>query len=85
MSIASDYAKALYDVGKSDFPSKSDLLANLRTVLKRRGHEKFLPQIYTEYQKLALREKRLARHKKVTPEQERTRILLELYRALSRA
>lgn len=76
--IATDYAKALFELGGSE-----KRLASLRSVLKRRGHEKLLPQIYAEYRKLALGKERLAKHKEVTPQQERTRVLLELYKKLT--
>ena len=75
--IATDYAKALYQL-----TGKSDVLGNLRTVLKRRGHEKLLPQIFAEYKKLVLGAERLAKHKEVTPGKEQTRVLLELYKKL---
>lgn len=76
--IAADYAKALYesDVDKSDLPK-------LRTLLRRRGHEKLLPLIFKEYEKLALAAQRRERMARVTPAQERTRILLQLYRRLT--
>lgn len=74
--IATDYAKALYQLG-----DRADL-NTLRGVLKRRGHEKLLPHIYTEYQKLVLAAKRLEMHKTITPEKERTRILIDLYKKL---
>lgn len=76
--IEKDYAKALFELTPT-----AKHLASLRALLKRRGHEKLLPRIFSEYQKLVLGEKRLAAHKKVTPEKERTRILLELYRTLT--
>lgn len=79
--IATDYAKALYAVRTSDV----QLLARLRAALKRRGHEQLLPQIYAEYQKLELHDTRLALHRRVTPQSERTRVLLELYRRLVRS
>ena len=76
MSDAAQYARAVYDLGnKATMPG-------LRAALQRRGHEKLLPRIYAEYQKLVLQEKRLEHHKRVTPKKERTRILLELYKKL---
>ena len=74
--IEKDYAKALYEA------SKSDLLANLRMALKRRGNEKLLPRIFSEYKKLVLAQARRKRAAEITPEAERTRVLLELYRKL---
>jgi hypothetical protein len=75
--IETDYAKALYSLN----PDKSHL-ASLRNLLKRRGHEKLLPRIFSEYKKLVLAEERRERGREITPEAERTRILLELYRKL---
>jgi hypothetical protein len=76
--IAADYAKALYELGGS-----APRLRSLRELLKRRGHERLLPKIYSEYQKISVQDERLKIHKKVTPEKEQTRILLELYRKLT--
>lgn len=73
---AAEYAKAIYDAG--DRAS----MGRVRDALERRGHTKLMPQIYREYEKLLLRRDRLAAHEKVTPVQERTRVLLELYRKL---
>lgn len=75
--IATDYAKALYALS----PDKSHL-AKLRDLLRRRRHEKLLPRIFSEYKKLELAQARRARAAEVTPEAERTRVLLELYRKL---
>jgi F0F1-type ATP synthase delta subunit len=77
--IAADYAKALYQLGE-----KADM-KNLRTMLARRGHDKLLPQIYAEYEKLSVAAKRLEMHKAITPEKERTRILVDLYKKLINA
>lgn len=75
--IAADYAKALYELGGS-----AARLHKLKAVLKSRGHEALLPKIFAEYQKLELRAQRRARAAEVTPERERTRVLLELYKKL---
>jgi F0F1-type ATP synthase delta subunit len=81
--IAADYAKALFElVDKSDLSTQAKLVQNLRAALTRRGHEKLLPQIYAEYQKLQLERDRIATHTRIVPERERTRVLLELYHAL---
>lgn len=74
---AADYAKALYEVRATP-----EHLKGLKQALTRRGHIKLLPHIFAEYQKLELKERRLKKQKEITPEQERTRILLELYRKL---
>lgn len=82
MTTASAYARALF-AAKKDHPHAGvGLLKNLRTLLLRRGHTSLLPRIYAEYQKLSLREERLESERSVTPEAERTRVLLELYRTL---
>ena len=81
--IEKDYAKALHVVVTNAKFSRSDLLANVRILLKRRGHEKLLPRIYSEYKKLVLAEHRRAQAATITPEAEKTRILLELYRKLT--
>ena len=78
--IAADYAKVLYE----SEPDKSTL-PKLRALLRRRGHDKLLPLIFKEYEKLALAAERRARLANVTPEQKRTRILLQLYRKLTHA
>ena len=75
--IAHDYAKALCQLKPT--PSVS----RLKALLRARGHEKLLPQIFREYQKLLLQESRIELHEKVTPKKEQTRVLLELYRKLT--
>jgi hypothetical protein len=75
MYIATQYAKALFAAEK---PS----LKTLKEALARRGHQKLLPQIFTEYQKLMLQKERSLRFATVTPEKERTRVLFELYKKL---
>ena len=79
MNTAAQYAKAMYNIN-----SKSDLLPKLRDVLERRGHQKLLSRIFAEYQKLSLAEERSESRKKITPAEEQTRILLELYQKLTR-
>jgi hypothetical protein len=76
MQLAAQYAKALFE-------SQKPTITGLRAALKKRGHEKLLPRIYSEYAKLQLQKERRAKATEVTPEQERTRILLELYRKLT--
>ncbi len=83
MNISTQYAKALYElVDKNDKDGKI-YLKNLRQALERRGHIKLLSQIFSEYKKLALASERTELHKKITPEKERKRVLLELYRRLT--
>jgi F0F1-type ATP synthase delta subunit len=82
MNLATSYAKALFEVAKRDTTSAPEVFKNLRESLRRRGHEKLLPRIYSEFEKLELGEERLKEYKKISPEAERTRTLLELYRKL---
>lgn len=82
MILATQYAKALYEL-VSDEPGKGKtFLKNLQVTLKRRGHEKLIHQIMQEYEHLELAEERVAQAKAVTPERERTRVLFELYKKL---
>jgi hypothetical protein len=81
MNLAASYAQGLYDLTKANGP-KTEYLASLKEALSRRGHEKLLPKIFTEYQLLALKEERSDAHRSVSPEQERTRQLLTLYKKL---
>lgn len=90
MTIAAQYAKALRELVEKNIGSKrfdkltaSGYLKNLRQALERRGHIKLLPQIFSEYKKLDTARERAELHGKVTPESERTRVLLELYRKLT--
>jgi hypothetical protein len=85
MTIAATYAQALRSLVAEDASAGKDLIANLRAALKRRGHDKLLPQIFAEYQKLELAHARIARASAATPERERTRILFELYKKLIQA
>lgn len=82
MILASQYARALHALVTENPKTGGEFLAGLRAALKKRGHEKLLPQIFTEYQKLAMAQTRSARAKEATPERERTRILFELYKKL---
>lgn len=84
MIISAQYAKALH-AALQEYPRKRvTYLRGLREALKRRGHEKLLPRIFSEYKKLELRTIRSEQYARVTPEQERSRTLLELYRILTR-
>ncbi len=78
MELSTQYAKALFEAEKPT-------VTKLRDVLERRGHTKLLRRIFAEYQKLLLQKDRREARSKVTPVQERTRILLELYQKLIRS
>lgn len=82
MTTATDYAKALFAAATEHPQRGTDLIKNLKALLARRGHSKLMPRILSEYEKLFLREARAKRYAEVTPEQERARTLLELYRTL---
>jgi F0F1-type ATP synthase delta subunit len=82
MTTAEAYAKALFAKMSEDPGRSKEYLANLKKSVAARGYERLLPSILNEYQKLELREKRSSNRAKITPESERTRILLELYRKL---
>ncbi len=75
MTIAATYAKALRSLVAENPATGGEFLANLRLALKKRGHEKLLPQIFAEYQKQEIAGARAAKASEVTPERERTRIL----------
>jgi len=84
MNTAAYYARALFALIEESPRKAATYLHNLDGVLKTRGHQKLLPKIFSEYQKLQLTKERITKHKEATPEEERTRILLELYRKLTK-
>jgi hypothetical protein len=82
MTIASSYARALHDLVTSE-PGKSRVyIKNLHDSLTKRGYVQLLPQIVSEYQKLEVAAARSVRYAAVTPEKERVRVLLGLYKRL---
>ena len=82
MTSETQYAQALHALIEKKPEHASEYLSNLKKVLERRGHQKLLPRIYSAYQRIAEEKKRLSGYKKITPESNRTRVLLELYRNL---
>jgi hypothetical protein len=80
MTTATAYAKAIFETDKSKL-SKT-YFVNLRKALESRGHQKLLPAIVSEYEKLELAAHRSKMRSTSTPESERNRTLLELYRRL---
>ncbi len=82
MTAADTYARALLSAVEDNPGRGGELLKNLRSLLARRGHEKLLPRIYQASVRLLRSKERSARYKEASPEQERTRALLELYRRL---
>ncbi len=82
MTNASSYARALHALVKENPKKGNEYLRNLTATLSRRGHQKLLRSIFAEYQKIELHDERTRRNTEVTPQKERTRILLELYQTL---
>jgi len=82
MNTATYYAKALFELAEAHPDKAKTYLKNLRASLALRGHEKLLPRIWSEYQKLVLKQKRVEKHRETTPEMRRTEKLLKLYRQL---
>jgi F0F1-type ATP synthase delta subunit len=82
MPIARTYARALFEMIEVNPKNAKVFLENLRKTLARRGHQKLLPNILNEYQKLETARLRRAAYADITPEMERTRVLMQLYRKL---
>ena len=81
-TLARQYAEVLSTLS-TDAKGQESISRNFFAALKHNGHEKLLPAIVRECERLDLGRKRLAEQKKITPEQEQTRILTELYRKLT--
>lgn len=82
MNLAGDYARALFALIQ-EHPRKGGVyIKNLKIALARRGHEKLLPRILKEYERLVLREERSQEALKMNAKNERTRTLIELYQKL---
>lgn len=82
MDIAQKYARAIHDARKGGVRG---LAAKARAALALRGHAKLMPKIVRELERLALRETRREMHVRVTPEDERKRVLIDLYNKLIRS
>ena len=82
MNTAIQYAKALQALVQKNPSSSKDYIHNLRASLAKRGHEKLLPRILNEYEKLETHDQRMMNYKEMTPEMKRTSTLLELYKRL---
>ena len=82
MTIATSYARALHSLVSEDSSKGPEYLQQLRSSLTKRGHIKLLPKIFSEYQKLTIQQERSAQHNNVSPEKERVRVLLGLYKKL---
>jgi hypothetical protein len=83
MNLAVYYARALFALIEQNPRKAATYLHNLDGVLQHRGHQKLLPRIFGEYQKLQLAKERSEKQQEPTAAEERTRILLELYRKLT--
>ena len=82
MTIEEQYAEALHELVAAEPAKASHYLKNLAEVLNRRGHQKLLPRILAAYERHEQATKRAESYRATTPEEERTRVLLELYRTL---
>jgi len=85
MTLGEQYAHALYQLTEEHPQKGTTYLKSLQKVVTSRGHQRLLPTILAQYEKLALQGKRKAQLEKRSPEQEQTRILLELYNTLVNA
>lgn len=78
--IAAKYAQAIHEAHKN---GGRGLVTRAREALLARGHGKLIPRIAKELEKLELKEARREMHERVTPESERMRVLIQLYRKLT--
>lgn len=82
MNNVAQYTRALNELVTKNPELTKKYFQNLRHVLGRRGHTKLLSRIYAEYERMELKKKRSEQYMHITPQQEQTRVLLELYRKL---
>ena len=76
MTLEKEYAQALLTVTRSRSEAgKRTLLPRLREILKRRGHEKLLPRIFAEYEKLLERQTKRGVKVSFARERDRTQAL----------
>jgi hypothetical protein len=83
MNTAEQYARALFSLVAENPRTGGEFFEGLKQALKKRGHDKLLPRILHEYERLAVAQERSAQAREETPERERTRILFELYKKLT--
>ena len=82
MKKEAQYAQALFAL-VSDSPTKSrEYLSNLEKVLIRRKERQLLPRILAEIERLSEGKRRSEQYRAITPEDIRSRQLVELYRTL---
>ena len=82
MTTEKQYATALYDLLVQHPERGQEYLENLKKSLRAKGYQKLLSKIFMEYAYLLEHQERARRYGQVSPESERTRVLLELYRTL---
>lgn len=82
MTAEQQYAVALYDLVLAHPEKSEEYLANLKKTLTQKGHQKLMTRIFAEYQTIIEKKERSKTYAVVTPEGERTRVLVELYRRL---
>ncbi len=82
MTIEQQYAVALHELITAHSDKADEYLQNLQKTLAAKGHQKLMPRIFAEYKTILEKKARTQRYADVTPESERTRVLLELYRTL---
>jgi F0F1-type ATP synthase delta subunit len=83
MTTAHSYARALFEMLETSPQHSKVFFENLQKTLKRRGHQKLLPRIMSEYEKLDTAHQRRDLYATVTPQMERTRVLMQLYKKLT--
>lgn len=71
MTLASQYARAIYDVRNNGTATDSNLSAEVLEALKRRHHEKLLPNILEEYRKIEQQEEKSALTIRLASEKEK--------------
>lgn len=82
MRKEAQYAQALFAL-VSDNPTKSrEYLSNLEKVLIRRKERQLLPRILAEIERLSEGKRRSEQYRTITPQDIRSRQLVELYRTL---
>ena len=82
MTIEAQYASALYTLIEKDPAKSGEYLSGLKKTLERKGHQKLLSRILSEYRRISDQKERFDGYRVITPEHEQTRTLLELYRTL---
>lgn len=82
MKKEAHYAQALFAL-VNDNPTKGrEYLSNLEKVLTSRKERQLMPRILSELQRLSERKRRSEHYRTITPEDTRSRQLVELYRTL---